>query len=139
MKTQKPVKISDAEWPIMCCLWDAGRPITFGDLLQRLGPDAAYTTEHTQLSRLCGKGCVTADRGSGVFRYSAAVPREQCVRGEMRAFVSRVFGDSPSALVLALVSDGELDPGEREKIIGLIKQLAADGKAEDKDKGGGPA
>lgn len=132
MKDEKATRISESEWTVMECLWDSAQPVTLGEIVAGLGKSRekswSYTTIRTLLVRLCDKGAAKADKTSGVYRYSAAIKREKCVREEMRSFVSRVFGDSPSSLVAALVRGGELDGDEREKILALITELKAKDK-----------
>ena len=66
-------KLTDSEWKVLNALW-AGGPQTLGQVLERLEGDTGWsrTTVHTYLTRMMGKGLVSADEHSPR-RYSAAV------------------------------------------------------------------
>ena len=85
-------KLTDSEWKVLNALW-AGGPQTLGQVLERLEGDTGWsrTTVHTYLTRMMGKGLVSADEHSPR-RYSAAVTLEECAAQEERSLMDRAYG-----------------------------------------------
>ena len=59
------------------------------------------------------------------FVYRAAVSREQASRSAVHSLLRRFFGNSAEALVLNLLDDEELAPGELKRIQGLLNPKPA--------------
>ena len=118
------IKVSDAEWRIMKVLW-GGADRTLGEIIEALGEENhwSYTTVRTLLVRLVEKKAVEADKSTGVYRYRAIYDEKECVKVEVRSFLSRVFDNSPVRLIAALVEDGEIDEKERKEILRLLSEL----------------
>ena len=118
------IKVSDAEWRVMKVLW-SGADRTLGEIIEALGEENrwSYTTVRTLLVRLVDKHAVEADKSSGVYRYRAIYDEKECVKVEIRSFLSRVFDNSPTRLIAALVEDGEIDEKERKEILRLLSEL----------------
>ena len=118
------IKVSDAEWRIMKVLWN-GADKTLGEIIEALGKENrwSYTTVRTLLVRLIDKKAVEADKTSGVYRYRAIYDEKECVKEEIRSFLSRVFDNSPTRLMAALVEDGEIDEKERKELLRLLSEL----------------
>ncbi|MGI6202307.1 MAG: BlaI/MecI/CopY family transcriptional regulator [Eubacteriales bacterium] len=121
------VKISDAEWEIMKALWSntSDRGMTLGEIVRALDENNmwSYTTIRTLLVRLISKGAVAADRTSGVYRYSTVLSKEECIANEVKSFVSRIFDNSPSQYIAALVRDGNLDEHEIKEIKKILAEI----------------
>ena len=119
------LRISESEWVIMKALWNGGTPMTLGDIVKTLGSDNkwSYTTVRTLIMRLVDKDAVSIDKSSGVYLYSAKFKQDECVRDEVKSFISRVFDDSPARFVAALVKDGELDEAEKSKILRILSDI----------------
>jgi BlaI family penicillinase repressor len=111
-------EISDAEWDVMCVVWDHG-PLTAGEVVRRLATarDWHPRTVKTLLARLVKKGAVRAnadpDGGAG-YLYRAAVARDAAVRRESRSFLSRVFGGAVAPAVVHFLENARLTPAELE-------------------------
>jgi BlaI family penicillinase repressor len=121
------VKISDAEWEIMKALWSntSDRGMTLGDIVRALDEDNmwSYTTIRTLLVRLISKGAVAADRTTGVYRYSTVLSKDECITNEVRSFVDRIFDNSPSQYIAALVRDGKLNEHEKNEIMRILAEI----------------
>lgn len=122
------LKISESEWVIMKVLWNEDVPMTLGDIMKALGNGNkwSYTTVRTLIMRLVDKEAVSIDKSSGVYLYKAKLKQAECVRDEVKSFISRVFDDSPSRFVAALVKDGELDEAEKSKIIRILAEIKSE-------------
>lgn len=78
-------------------------------------------TIRTMLRRLIRKKALTYKAEGKVFYYEPAVAREQCVRGESRSFLQRVFGGEPQPLLLQLMQETKLSPGEIAELKRILR------------------
>src|ERR1700761_7914584 len=102
--------ISETEWLVMEVLWGATRPLTALEVVQGLSGQKAWQdqTIRTMLRRLIRKKAVRYKAAGKTFHYSAAVSREQCVHGESRSFLQRVFGGMAQPLLVQLMQESRL-------------------------------
>jgi len=106
-------KISEAEWVVMEVVWRQN-PITALEVVQQLTSHKQWQdqTIRTMLRRLIRKKALTYKAEGKVYFYAPAVSREQCVRGESRSFLERVFGGAAQPLLVQLVQESRLSPSE---------------------------
>ena len=116
--------ISEAEWLVMEILWNAGRPLTALEVVQGLSGRKAWQdqTIRTMLRRLIRKKAVRFKADGKTYLYSAAVTREQCVRGESRSFLERVFGGAVQPLLVQLMQESRLSAEEIAELRRILKQ-----------------
>jgi BlaI family penicillinase repressor len=110
--------MTPAELRVMKALWELGRGSVAdvrGELAGR-GHELAYTTVMTLLGRLATKQAVLVDKAREPFVYKAAFRRESVLRERLREFVRDVFDGQADSLVLNLVEDESLSPGELREI-----------------------
>ena len=86
-------QISEAEWVVMEVVWRKN-PVTALEVVQQLAEHKHWQdqTIRTMLRRLIRKKALKYRAEGKVFYYEPAVSRDQCVRGESRSFLKRVFG-----------------------------------------------
>jgi BlaI family penicillinase repressor len=106
-------KISEAEWVVMEVVWRKN-PITALEVVQQLTEHKQWQdqTIRTMLRRLIRKKALSYRAEGKVYFYAPAVSREQCVKGESRSFLERVFGGSPQPLLVQLVQESRLSATE---------------------------
>jgi BlaI family penicillinase repressor len=106
-------KISEAEWVVMEVVWRKN-PVTALEVVQQLSArrDWQDQTIRTMLRRLIRKKALTYKAEGKVYFYAPAVSREQCVRGESRSFLERVFGGTAQPLLLQLMQETKLSAKE---------------------------
>src|SRR5277367_4140651 len=106
-------KISEAEWVVMEVVWRT-HPITALEVVQQLTHCKQWQdqTIRTMLRRLIRKKALTYKAEGKVYYYQPAVNREQCVRGESRSFLERVFGGAAQPLLVQLVQESKLSSEE---------------------------
>ena len=116
-------KLTDSEWKVLNALW-AGGPQTLGQVLERLEGDTGWsrTTVHTYLTRMMGKGLVSADEHSPR-RYSAAVTLEECAAQEERSLMDRAYGGSAGKLAAAFLRSASLTREERDELRRLLDAM----------------
>ena len=116
--------ISEAEWLVMEVLWNTGRPVTALEVVQGLSGRKAWQdqTIRTMLRRLIRKKAVRYKADGKTYLYSATVTREQCVRGESRSFLERVFGGAVQPLLVQLMQESRLSADEIAELRRILRQ-----------------
>jgi BlaI family transcriptional regulator, penicillinase repressor len=106
--------ISEAEWSVMRVVWEAGRPITAGEVVEKLAPrhDWNHRTIKTMLGRLMRKGALGYEADGKRYLYRARVSMEQCLRVESRSFLDRVFGGAAAPMLNYFARNTRLSPEE---------------------------
>ncbi len=115
------MKLSDAEWRIMTVIW-LRHPLSAREVLEALprGPDRAYTTVKTQLTRLVAKGALKETHAGTASLYAPRVGAAQARRFALRRFVERAFGGY-APLLHFLVEEHELSEADRAELRRLLE------------------
>jgi predicted transcriptional regulator len=95
----KKLPNGELENQIVDVLWDAGRPLTPGEVHELLRPhrDLAYTTITTILVRLWEKAILTRTRAGRAFVYEPVLTREERAAARMQELLGAA-GDPSLAL-----------------------------------------
>ena len=116
--------LTPLELAIMQVLWDAG-PRTVADvqaaLAETLGKDLAYTTVQTMLNVLLRKKKVRRTQVGRAFTYEASVSRDRATGAALTDLVSRMFGGSGEAMLMALVNTQQITPEQLARAAELVK------------------
>ncbi len=125
--------ISEAEWEVMGVLW-ANSPLTANEVVDQLIGRKAWSpkTVKTLLNRLVTKKALAFDTQGNRYLYRPAIQRDQCVRGESRSFLDRVFGGAIGPMLTHFVNQSDLSAEEIET---LQKLLAEKGQKKSARKG----
>lgn len=124
MPRKKSRDLTEAELRLMDVIWDLG-PSTVSDvaaaLPKKLG--LAYNTVLTTMRILEDKGYLRHEKPEAgrAFVYHPVVGRKQASRNAVRNLLGRFFSDSPGELVLNLLEDEDLSPGELARIREMIR------------------
>ena len=115
--------LTPQELELMKIVWQKGQA-TVRDVYETLleHRKIAYTTVMTMMRVLEKKGYVKTHRVNRAFVYQPARPQRQVVRSMVREFVDRVFNGSAQPLLVHLVEDRRLSPGELEELERLIRE-----------------
>ena len=106
----------------MAVLWELGTA-TVADVvngLKKIKP-VTYSTAQTMLRILETKGYVTHEKVARAFIFRPRVDARQARLRALRHLVSRLFNGSPSLLVLNVLEDESLDPGELKRLKQMIE------------------
>ena len=116
--------ISESEWEVIKVIWDAGEPLTAGQIVSALQgqKDWAPRTVKTLLARLVKKGAVKSLVEEKRYVYRAAVSRQQAARHEARSFLSRVFDGALVPAVATFLKETDLSPNELEELKQILEQ-----------------
>ena len=117
MTTQRKVNqaLTPLELEIMQVLWEAGA-CTVSDVQPRLKAELAYTTVQTMLTVLLKKKKVARVQEGRAFRYRAVVSRERATGSALTDLVTRMFGGSSEALLMAMVDTRQIGAEELERV-----------------------
>jgi len=117
----KMPKISEAEWIVMEVVWRKS-PVTALEVVQQLASHKQWQdqTIRTMLRRLIRKKALTYKAEGKVYYYAPAVSREQCVRGESRSFLERVFGGAAKPLLVQMVQEADLSSEDIHELKALL-------------------
>lgn len=120
----KQIKLTPVEWEIMEAVWQLGKAPSVRDVLDRAFPkgEKAYTTVQTIMNTLEKKGQLERKKIGLVNFYSPTRSRDQMVRSEMSALVSRIFDGSIPALANYLINSENIGLEEIETIKTLLKE-----------------
>ena len=119
------ISLTQAEWSVMECLWEAG-PLTGREVTRRMEQRCGWSrsTTLTLLGRLEHKGAlesVLAEKGPKEF--SPILGREDAALGETKDFLGRVYQGSLSLMVSALTKKQALSREEMDELYELLKGL----------------
>ena len=117
MTTQRKTNLplTPLELEIMQVLWEAGA-CTVSDVQPRLKAELAYTTVQTMLTVLLKKKKVARVQEGRAFRYRAVVSRERATGSALTDLVTRMFGGSSEALLMAMVDTRQIGAEELERV-----------------------
>jgi BlaI family penicillinase repressor len=113
--------LTPLELEIMQVLWQAG-PSTVSEVQPRLQAQLAYTTVQTMLNVLLRKKKVKRVQEGRAYRYRPVVSRERATGSALRDLVTRMFGGSSEALLMAMVDTNQIST---EELARIAQKLAA--------------
>ena len=112
--------LTDAEARLMTVLWEKKRA-TVAEVVAGLNKRSVnYSTVQTLLRILEAKGYATHDKEGRAFVYRPLIDQKQARRRALSHLVSRLFNNSPSLLVLNVLEDTQIEPGELERLRKLL-------------------
>jgi len=111
-------RMSEAEKQIMEIIWQAGRPVTTAEILQRLpeGNTWKQNTVITFLARLMEKGIIKATRVGKANHYEPCLTEQEYLKFETRQFIKEVHKGSVLGLINTLCDSGDLTKEDIEKL-----------------------
>ncbi len=121
MRRKEKQTLTPLELEIMQVLWKSG-PCTVAEMQPRLRAELAYTTVQTMLNVLWRKKKVKRMPEGRAFRYAPVVSRERAMGSALHDLVSRMFGGSSEALLMAMVDSRQISA---EELARLAEKLTA--------------
>ena len=117
-------RMSEAEKQIMEIIWQAERPVTTAEILQRLpeGNTWKQNTVITFLARLMEKGIIKATRVGKANHYEPCLTEQEYRRFETRQFIHEVHKGSVLGLISALCDSGDLTKEDIEKLMKRLEE-----------------
>lgn len=126
-KTRK--KLSDGELEVMLAVWEAGKPVTGGDILGRIKEQRgwALSTLMTVLARLVEKGYLFCDRSTRSNLYSPLVEEEEYKEQESSAFLRRLYGNSLPGFISCLYKGGTISDDDLKELRSFLDSAGKEG------------
>ena len=113
--------LTPLELQIMQVLWEENAA-TVSEVQARLGSDLAYTTVQTMLNVLWRKKKARRELDGRAFVYRPAVTREKAMGTALEDLVTRMFGGSEEALLMALVDTRKVTPEALARAARLLEE-----------------
>ena len=118
-----PIELTELQLAIMRVLWQHGDAAVSEVHAEALPERAlALTTVATLLTRLEKAGLVARRQAGRHYRYRALVTEEEVRRSMVSGLADRLFHGDVTALVSHLLAEGDIDPGDLDRVRRLIDQ-----------------
>ena len=116
-KTKIAGKITPAEVKVMQVLWEAGSPLSLGEIRNRLGQKETWSkdTIKTLLHRLLDKGALAQEKRE-VFYYQPLLSAAEYRQYSTQRVIDQLYAGNARELVVSLVENGQLSPEEMEEL-----------------------
>ncbi|MFZ0663356.1 MAG: BlaI/MecI/CopY family transcriptional regulator [Acidobacteriaceae bacterium] len=118
--------LTPLELEIMQVLWERGGG-TVAEVQPELRAELAYTTVQTMLNVLWRKKKAKRVREGRAFRYVPVVSRERATGSALKDLVSRMFGGSSEALLMAMVDSRQISAEELAKLAEKLNRAQGQG------------
>ncbi len=124
----KSKKLGDGELEVMQAIWDAGKPVTAGSIIDRVQETRTWglSTLMTVLSRLIEKGYLVVDKSTRNNIYSAVISEEEYKTKESRSFFKKLHNNSLSSFVACLYDGEKLSENDIEELKRFIDDNSAE-------------
>ena len=119
-------QLGELQLAIMRVLWKA-REATVVEVHRGLGDHRALTTIATMLTKMEKKGVVAHHTDGRQFVYRPIISEADVQRTMVATLTDRLFQGDVTALVSHLITEGEIDPRELERLQKLIARKRGDG------------
>jgi len=121
MRRKENQTLTPLELQIMQVLWESGAS-TVAEVQSHLQAELAYTTVQTMLNVLWRKHKVKRVPEGRAYRYEPVVTRERATGGALHDLVSRMFGGSSEALLMAMVDTRQISADDLARLVEKLKK-----------------
>ncbi|MGE5195688.1 MAG: BlaI/MecI/CopY family transcriptional regulator [Deltaproteobacteria bacterium] len=127
MARPKASELTERELEVMHVFWNRREETVAAarDELAAAGRDLAYTTVATLVRILVEKGFLRQTNDERPFRFEALRSFEEVSRNLVTDLVRRVFGGSREQLLVRLMEQRKLTPGERAVLANILSEKKA--------------
>ncbi|MCI5097036.1 MAG: BlaI/MecI/CopY family transcriptional regulator [Rhodobacteraceae bacterium] len=126
-RKQEKTLLTEVELEFMNVVWETGGG-TVRDILAQLNKvqERAYTSVATVLKIMEQKGFLTSERADRALVYRPAIPKADYQKTTLKNLSSKLFNDTPAALVARLVDDEDVTNGMLEEMRALLDERLGD-------------
>ncbi|MEP4037573.1 MULTISPECIES: BlaI/MecI/CopY family transcriptional regulator [unclassified Pseudophaeobacter] len=126
-KKQDNSLLTEVELEFMTVVWATGGG-TVREILAVLNQaqERAYTSVATVLKIMEQKGFLTSDRADRSLIYRPAIPKAEYQKTSLKNLSSKLFNDTPAALVARLVDDEEVTDDMLVEMRALLNERLGD-------------
>ncbi len=117
------LELTDLQLALIRVLWDRGEA-SVADVHAAVARERnlALTTVATILTRLERSGHITRRQAGRHYLYRPLVSEEEVRRSMVSGLAERLFGGDVTALVSHLLSAGEINPGDLDRVRRILEQ-----------------
>ncbi len=117
------IKLSDAEWKIVSCLWDRG-PMTITELTRLLKDSTGWSknTIITLLKRMQDKKAVSFVQEDRAKRFYPLIDRTEAEIEETTSFLDRVYKGNVGLMISNLMSSKKLTQEEIKELQRILEE-----------------
>ena len=117
------IKLSDAEWKIVTCLWDKGS-MTIAELTKFYSNDTGWCRNAiiTLLNRMEQKEAVDYTRENRTRRYFAKIDRTEAELEETTSFLDKVYNGNVGLMITNLIKSEKLSKEEIEELHKILEE-----------------
>ena len=114
-------KISDSEWEIMKIIWQ-NDSITSTKIINELQEKTNWkaSTIKTLINRLLNKEAISFTKKGKEYYYFSIVSEEECIKKEIKSFLSKVFNGSLNSMVVNFVKSQKLTKTEIDELKSIL-------------------
>lgn len=123
--------LTGPQFEIMQCVWASSTGLTVAEIWEQVCRQrpVARTTVLNLVDRLEKRHWLKRRKAEGLYRYRAAIQREEAEADLASDFVSDFFDGSPSDLVMRLLGSNKISRKELARLKNLLDEMPA-GKPE---------
>lgn len=109
IKLKNSKGLSEAEFDVMCVLWDSDKPLSIQEVCDRLPEhNWAYKTVGTLLTRMEKKGAVSSEKINRVNFYAPLIDKDNYTAEQTKNLISRLYNGSVKDLAVSLFKSKSL-------------------------------
>lgn len=109
IKLRNSTGISEAEFDVMCVLWDSDKPLSIQEVCDRLPEhNWAYKTVGTLLTRMEKKGAVSSEKINRVNFYAPFIDKSDYTAEQTKNLISKLYNGSVRDLAVSLFKSKSL-------------------------------
>lgn len=116
-------KISDAEMELMKLIWKAGKPVTAGELQEKLKTDWKPTTILTLAGRLAGKRIIRVEKQGRTNYYSPLLSETEYKAQQAEVFLKELHSGSVKNFMAALYNGKKISKGQLEELKRWLEEV----------------
>lgn len=117
------IKLSEAEWKVMCLLWDEA-PMTMMQITNYFKESTGWTkhTVMTFLKRMEEKGAIHYEEGGRAKLYYPDIDKEEAVIQETEDFLEKVFDGRMGLMLNTMVEKKALSKEEIDELYEILRK-----------------
>lgn len=119
----KKISLSDGEWKLMNCMWEAS-PRTITGFVAALKEETGWT-KHTvisMLSRMEAKGAIYHEEGERAKQFYPAVQRKDVIFAETHNFLSRFYKGRIGLMLSAMIDQKALSREDINELYAILNE-----------------
>ena len=124
MRSKSLTPLGETEMEVLHLVWDLGEA-TVADVQEQLllRREVAYTTVQTVMRNLNRKGYLTYTKDGATYVYAPARDPEEVQHSLLKSLLTKVFKNSPAAMMQTLVKYEDLSGAEKDELKKMIDEM----------------